>query len=655
MKRKLMLMCTLVVIFSMLLSSLSFAAETPTDYNQLFSQAKASDGAESESIAEFLGNSFNENPQAFIAEASLISDDNHLSKISELLVSYYFSNNYSDFKNRVKEIGNAENLTPDNQRVIDSIIKAMDVIDANQENQIDMDAEFTPNTKVFDPDIVLEFIQGSLVLNPDLAVNTDELFNEYVADKFKSDPYLFVDTISSVTNLEVSTIAKCIAYDCKSKGIHSSDIIPIQKQAKFNAFETNILDTILNEIDYIATDTNTPVVPEESIDTITELNDSILTDKATDIVIASTQVPTIGVMNYISTPLIINETETLRATFQESKSTKTARTYFAEVYIIKGSTSTKAASKSFTIPSGSSSVNVDFTLKFSTAGSYYTLIKVYSSSGGSLLVQRQGSNPDYVYGAPTIGAMTYTTAPLKVNEDETLSVVFSESTSQVKREYLVKIYGVINSTKYLRSTKTVVIPAGSTSVTQTFSFKLPVAGTMYTTVSVYNSAGTTLMNERVGTSPDNITGDWKITVSLPSNRNNKGTLTLYNCSGTSISSFECLGRSVSNGSMTVTNGNTPTGTYTGYLYGPASPTSSYGPYKVVNMTGVSGVIVSSGRSGIWIHGGDAATDTSDTWYPLRPTHGCVRISNSNQSTLQTKIENLINNSYHNKTGNIVIS
>ncbi len=578
MKRKLMLMCTLVVIFSMLLSTLSFAAETPTDYNQLFSQAKVSDGAESESIAEYLGNTFNENPQAFITEASLITDDNHLSKISELLVSYYVSNHYSEFTSKVKELGSAENLTASNQRVIDSINKAIERIAANQGSQVDVGAEFVPDTKVFDPDTVLEFIQGSLALNPDLAVNTDELFNEYVADKFKADPNLFVDTISPVTSIEVSTIAKCIAYDCKSKGIQSSDIIQVQKQAKHNAFEANVLDTILNEIDYIAADTDKLVVPEKSIDAISELNAPILTDEATNIVIASTQVPTIGAMSYTSTPLIMNETETLRTTFQESRSTSTTRTYFAEVYIVKGSTTTKATSKSFTIPSGSSSVNVDFTLKFTTAGSYYTLIKVYSASGGSLLVQRQGTSPDYVYGAPTIGTMTYTTAPLEVNDDETLSVVFSESTSQVKREYLVKIYGVINGTKYLRSTKTVTIPAGSTSVTQTFSFKLPVAGTMYTTVSVYNSAGTTLMNERIGANPDKITGDWKITVSLPSNRDNKGTLTLYNCSGTSISSFECLGRSASNDPMTVTNGNTPTGTYTGYLDGPSSPTSSYGPY-----------------------------------------------------------------------------
>ncbi|MOA70291.1 hypothetical protein D3C78_1990670 [compost metagenome] len=38
-----------------------------------------------------------------------------------------------------------------------------------------------------------------------------------------------------------------------------------------------------------------------------------------------------------------------------------------------------------------------------------------------------------------------------------------------------------------------------------------------------------------------------------------------------------------------------------------------------------------------IHGGDAATDSSTSWYPLRPTYGCIRISNANQNTLISKI------------------
>ena len=120
-------------------------------------------------------------------------------------------------------------------------------------------------------------------------------------------------------------------------------------------------------------------------------------------------------------------------------------------------------------------------------------------------------------------------------------------------------------------------------------------------------------------------------------------------------SISCLGKSAYGYDMYTTNGHTPTGTYTGYLYGPVSPESSYGPYKVIAMTGVSGVIVESGRSGIWIHGGSPASTGSAT-YPLRPTYGCVRITNANQNTLANKISSLTNSTgYHDSTGNIIIT
>jgi hypothetical protein len=39
------------------------------------------------------------------------------------------------------------------------------------------------------------------------------------------------------------------------------------------------------------------------------------------------------------------------------------------------------------------------------------------------------------------------------------------------------------------------------------------------------------------------------------------------------------------------------------------------------------------RSGIQIHGGDPETNSSLSWYPLKPTWGCIRISNDDQETL----------------------
>ncbi len=271
-----------------------------------------------------------------------------------------------------------------------------------------------------------------------------------------------------------------------------------------------------------------------------------------------------------------------------------------------------------------------------------------------------GATSGIVYPAstqvPTIGPMVYTTSPLRVGETETLRVEFSETArTDIARSYWVEVYGVRNGTPWLKASKYVSIPAGQSSVYEYFNMTFSSTGPFYTLVKVYSDYQGTLLTQRQGAYPDTVYGYWQIDVLLPKNRDYKGTLYLYRAEGDLVSSCECLGRSVYNTSMWEVNGNTPTGTYTGYLDGPCSPSSSYGPYKVINMTGVSGVIVQSGRSGIWIHGGDRETDSSRPWYPLRPTYGCVRISNDDQEALQNSITSLVSDSYHYSTGYIYIS
>lgn len=46
----------------------------------------------------------------------------------------------------------------------------------------------------------------------------------------------------------------------------------------------------------------------------------------------------------------------------------------------------------------------------------------------------------------------------------------------------------------------------------------------------------------------------------------------------------------------------------------------------------------NGRSEIMIHGGAPAPNSSAIWYPLRPTYGCVRLSNSDQKELIQVLE-----------------
>lgn len=169
-------------------------------------------------------------------------------------------------------------------------------------------------------------------------------------------------------------------------------------------------------------------------------------------------------------------------------------------------------------------------------------------------------------------------------------------------------------------------------------------------VKVYDGSGSHLLYDSGAVASVTTVFNWIIDVYLyqhrtthPNRDNNGYLIQLWGADGSrKLLDYTVLGRSVSGDSPLIYLGNTPTGVYSGYLYGPMSNTSSYGPYKVIATTGISGQIIDSDRDGIWIHGGSPETNSSKLWYPLRPTYGCVRIMNSTQYTLQQEVQAAIN-------------
>lgn len=111
---------------------------------------------------------------------------------------------------------------------------------------------------------------------------------------------------------------------------------------------------------------------------------------------------------------------------------------------------------------------------------------------------------------------------------------------------------------------------------------------------------------------------------------------------------------VSNGSMSETNGNTPTGTYSAVVYN-VNNTSSYGPYKRILLNGPSGIAKTSGKSELMIHGGSPETNSNLARYPLRWTHGCIRVSNENQRGFVDLITALVNNFYADTYGLLTVT
>lgn len=87
-------------------------------------------------------------------------------------------------------------------------------------------------------------------------------------------------------------------------------------------------------------------------------------------------------------------------------------------------------------------------------------------------------------------------------------------------------------------------------------------------------------------------------------------------------------------------GHTPLGRWRAVLGGhwgiTPGPLRSYGPHRVIELHPIDGEALQAqrnGRSGEAIHGGDLAADGG-----LRPTHGCVRLSNDDQAALVAAME-----------------
>lgn len=138
--------------------------------------------------------------------------------------------------------------------------------------------------------------------------------------------------------------------------------------------------------------------------------------------------------------------------------------------------------------------------------------------------------------------------------------------------------------------------------------------------------------------------NYHIMATFPTNRDNKGTLKAYNASGALIfGPVSALGRGsnhTANGydhtNWRLKNADVPTGVYNTVVHS-AGATASFGPHQRVWFnSAVSGnalIAQNNGRDEIMVHGGNPETNISATWYPLRPTYGCIRLTDNDQESL----------------------
>ena len=142
----------------------------------------------------------------------------------------------------------------------------------------------------------------------------------------------------------------------------------------------------------------------------------------------------------------------------------------------------------------------------------------------------------------------------------------------------------------------------------------------------------------------------QIIVQLPLDRSKTGTLRLVDDAGNTLAGpYDVLGKADNGTAMSHGNssrdplqpyGDTPEGVYAvprAIASGNGTPYSdhSYGPYGALILQPTSGeaeAAAAAGRVGLMIHSGDPGQTQ-----PLRPTHGCLRLSNGSMNALMAAL------------------
>lgn len=155
--------------------------------------------------------------------------------------------------------------------------------------------------------------------------------------------------------------------------------------------------------------------------------------------------------------------------------------------------------------------------------------------------------------------------------------------------------------------------------------------------------------------------DYHIIANLGMDRNKPGTLKVYDKQGRLVMQpVPALGRGTNhqqNGydhtQQLKRNADTPSGVSRTQIIGRGSATDSFGPHERVHLySAISGNFLKAekaGRREILIHGGKQKSTPKNTWYPLHPTYGCIRLSNTDMGELIRTLKSL------GKKGKITIS
>ena len=229
-----------------------------------------------------------------------------------------------------------------------------------------------------DTSFSIPFLRRFIDLNiQNKTFDTDEAFNQMLASAYESDPAVVAEILSDYSQTEIETLAKCVAADYVKSRRSSPDISSIVKSTD----NISIVNLIQNEI-------HGALNPE--------IESGFIEIEPPTANIMSTCIPTIGTMRYTTSPLMVGQSEILSITFNESSNISYARQWYVEIYQVKNSTYTLLKAQTIGISPGAVTTTLNFNISFSSPGTFYTHVKVYSEKGGTLLTSRTSTSTDTV-------------------------------------------------------------------------------------------------------------------------------------------------------------------------------------------------------------------------------------------------------------------
>ncbi len=243
---------------------------------------------------------------------------------------------------------------------------------------------------------------------------------------------------------------------------------------------------------------------------------------------------------------------------------------------------------------------------------------------------------------PQIGLLTLSDTVSSLSETVTLTFsIFSYSSFTTATTYTYKVFRTDGTTETQVTAGIARIAAGTLSYPVAVSFANSAMGYYRYYVKVYGNIDT-LLKTSATSNPLATTDKWLITVELTDEREQLGTITLYDASGTQICSDICLGKSADDLPMNQINGHTPMGVYKARIDAHLGENIKYGDNLVVKMYQYAGYANENcgHRQGLWIHGGRAGynADVNDPSYPLYHTEGCVRITDAFHDEMISEIK-----------------